>query len=421
MGAVRVLHKKERLSAVTRSCNSAPFSLAVVGTGIHGIHLASSVVEAGILPEREILLIDPHEEPLFLWNRRVRNCCMDYLRSPASHGLDPQFPALRRRMTDPSDWTEPYHRPSVSLFEKHSKERVHTFLRGTGRVTGIAVAVRRDGTEGSAFRIIVDRHGREEYFARAVILAPGMPPPMVPPFLQVFSVRHVHDPLFDPNTVRPDEKVLIAGGGIAALHLVLSLSSRGSNVTLWNRDPMTVHQFDSDPCFIGPRCASQVSSIKDPTERLQFIRANRRPGSVPADLYRRFTTGLRQHRYTMECVEAVEAHPKGGKILMTGHSHDCSTANQEPVCAIFDRVIIATGFRDEPPAQELVRRIARDLSAPVTPEGYPETERDLSWVPGLYLSGGLADLELGPPARNIIGAHLARRRILPALAAFLNR
>jgi hypothetical protein len=34
-------------------------------------------------------------------------------------------------------------------------------------------------------------------------------------------------------------------------------------------------------------------------------------------------------------------------------------------------------------------------------------DRTLAWAPGLHVSGALAELEVGPVARNIIGARLA--------------
>jgi hypothetical protein len=36
----------------------------------------------------------------------------------------------------------------------------------------------------------------------------------------------------------------------------------------------------------------------------------------------------------------------------------------------------------------------------------------LEWAPGLYVTGQLAELELGPTARNIGGARLAAERLV---------
>lgn len=44
--------------------------------------------------------------------------------------------------------------------------------------------------------------------------------------------------------------------------------------------------------------------------------------------------------------------------------------------------------------------------------GYPLVSRRLEWAPGLFVSGPLSELELGPSARNIAGARSAGERFL---------
>ncbi|XYI00028.1 hypothetical protein ACMHYB_09830 [Sorangium sp. So ce1128] len=44
--------------------------------------------------------------------------------------------------------------------------------------------------------------------------------------------------------------------------------------------------------------------------------------------------------------------------------------------------------------------------------GYPIVSARLEWGPGLFVSGPLAELELGPTARNIAGARAAAERLL---------
>jgi hypothetical protein len=85
--------------------------------------------------------------------------------------------------------------------------------------------------------------------------------------------------------------------------------------------------------------------------------------------------------------------------------------------AEYDRIILATGFAPGPPMADLIASVAAHANAPVAGDGYPIPAEDLSWLPKLYLTGALAELEIGPPARNIAGAHLAGRRIIPALKA----
>ena len=46
--------------------------------------------------------------------------------------------------------------------------------------------------------------------------------------------------------------------------------------------------------------------------------------------------------------------------------------------------------------------------------GLPSISSELEWLPQLFVSGGLADLELGPFARNIMGGREAAQRIKQA-------
>ena len=53
-------------------------------------------------------------------------------------------------------------------------------------------------------------------------------------------------------------------------------------------------------------------------------------------------------------------------------------------------------------------------SLPCARCGYPIVDPSLRWHPGVYVSGPLAELELGPVARNIAGARRAGDRIVAA-------
>ena len=61
--------------------------------------------------------------------------------------------------------------------------------------------------------------------------------------------------------------------------------------------------------------------------------------------------------------------------------------------------------------------LVRDHALPCAVCGYPLVDRHLRWHPRLHVSGPLAELELGPVARNIVGARRAAERILPSATA----
>lgn len=412
-------------SISTPARGTDPFSVVVVGAGVHGVHLALAVSRTYALDRKRIALVDPFHEPLTLWRRRVENCGMDYLRSNGSHTLAPSFYALRSEM-GPKDHTAPYHRPSVDLFQRQARRMIHEIQQHTvavhGTVTDITVPA-----EGSPERPRHALHrgyvvhcrctdGRErELHAAAVILAPGNGAPEVPPGYREPlppGIMHIHDPRMPhgalPQYRQPGDRVLIAGSGIAACHLALTLVNHGIHVEVWHRDPLEVHQFDSDPCFIGPRCAALFESIADPEIRHQLIDRSRRSGSIPEDLYTRFMAAVHHNRIVLHRREMKSwLHAPPGIVATPG--------NRE-----FDQIILSTGFSREPPAAPLVSALASRYAAPVSSRGFPVPSGDLQWLPGLFVTGALADLVHGPPARNIIGAHLSRRKILPAIRKYLD-
>ena len=53
--------------------------------------------------------------------------------------------------------------------------------------------------------------------------------------------------------------------------------------------------------------------------------------------------------------------------------------------------------------------------------GYPVPRPSLEWDEGLYVTGALAELELGPAAPNIVGAHNAAKRIVGTLGGAVRR
>ncbi|WQC56930.1 hypothetical protein U0485_06575 [Staphylococcus pseudintermedius] len=76
----------------------------------------------------------------------------------------------------------------------------------------------------------------------------------------------------------------------------------------------------------------------------------------------------------------------------------------------YDGIYLATGFVLDVMTQPLIQDILRLPEAQLV-AGYPKTTTQLEWVPRLYVSGMLADLALGPFARNIMGGRQAALRI----------
>jgi hypothetical protein len=227
-------------------------------------------------------------------------------------------------------------------------------------------------------------------------------------------------------------------------------------VTLLTRHPMRVHAFDSDPCWVTSLCLRAFHAEPDYARRRAIIQAARNRGSMPTDV----ALGLQQaalagalQRRLAEVTHAelmgdalapppvIERQSSGGSAFLppslagegrgggsaplpevvsppspyTGrgqgggvspirlHLSDHSTLDS-------DLVILATGFESARPGGAWLDNAIADYGLPCAPCGYPIVDQTLCWQRGLYVTGPLAELEIGPTARNIIGARLASER-----------
>lgn len=81
-----------------------------------------------------------------------------------------------------------------------------------------------------------------------------------------------------------------------------------------------------------------------------------------------------------------------------------------------DEILLATGFGKKLPGGKLIKDLVENFDLEVSDFcGFPIVDENLSWgSKGIYVAGALAELEIGPSARNIAGARLAAERILKA-------
>ena len=104
---------------------------------------------------------------------------------------------------------------------------------------------------------------------------------------------------------------------------------------------------------------------------------------------------------------------KNGKPCKTCMELSLSTGEKIQV----DEILLATGFGKKPPGgkiieEDLVQKAGLQVSEFC---GFPIVDENLCWHPRIFVAGALAELELGPSARNIAGARLAAERILQAV------
>jgi len=78
----------------------------------------------------------------------------------------------------------------------------------------------------------------------------------------------------------------------------------------------------------------------------------------------------------------------------------------------FDILVFATGFESSVPNKKLLNQISKDLSLKLTPCGVLVLKDSVKWANGLYTSGALAEMRIGPILINITGARSAAIEII---------
>jgi glycine/D-amino acid oxidase-like deaminating enzyme len=245
--------------------------------------------------------------------------------------------------------------------------------------------------------------------ARRVILAVGLgEQPSLPEWAAKAGGQSYLRHLFDADSpTRPGagHKIVIVGGGISAVQAALHYAGyHPGNVTLITRSPLRRFEFDSDPCWLGPRCLNDYGRLTDARQRRIAISTGRRPGTVPHEVASAFEMAIQEGRLSHRIANITSAR--------TEEVGRTALYENDSAVAIADAVICATGFDTKRPAATwLDNSIARE-PLPLSSCGYPIVGPDLAWADGLYVSGPLAELEIGPVSRNISGARLAGRRLL---------
>ncbi len=400
------------------------YDLLIIGGGLQGVFFAHAFHSRGLADADRIAIVDPNETLAAVWDARCSRVGMDMLRSPSSHNMDPDYRALRRFARRHGYSSEahlhyPYARPSLKLFN----DQLHRIIETDGlkhshlcaRV--VSIEARKGGFRAHTPNGAVD--------ASLVILATGSGGLQEPGFIKknggpterishLFSDTDAIDSVPVPaddmhaRAASMGERILILGGGISGWQAALRYARLGAaRVTVASPHPIRESIFDSDPCYIGPKCGNEYRSLSIP-ERIEKLKAVRYPGTVPPELAVEARNACTHGRVdTLEMVANGVKHESGGIRAVAGSG---------AVSDVYDRITAATGLTCELPYPQLVRSIADSLSLDVHASGHPVLSSDLSWTSGLFVTGRLGELEIGPQAGNIVGAHLAFRRIRDSVA-----
>ncbi|UII56137.1 FAD/NAD(P)-binding protein [Cytobacillus spongiae] len=384
------------------------FEWVIIGGGIHGCTIANYLIKSGKTTIDDLLIIDSHKEPMEKWKKLTSRIGMEYLRSPSVHHIDVNAFSLQnfRKLINHTEFYGQYKRPSLALFNEHCDSIITNVHLKDCWEQGRVIHVNKE--EGK-WKIETDK-GQSVLSNNLVISISVNEDLHIPKWVNDLgeeSASHIShifsEELTNLNDLTPP--ILVVGGGITAAHTVIKLCGLfPGKVTLLSRHRFRVHGFDSDPGWLGPKNMKFFSEIEDYKMRREEITNARHKGSIPNDIYQKLIRLEKQGalRLVFDEVEAANKHNHEISINLKGGSGDFA----------FKHIILATGFESKLPEKGWLKQLIQKENLACATCGYPIVNQGLEWCPHLYVSGPLAELEIGPTARNISGARKAAERIV---------
>mgnify|MGYP001419585101 CR=1 FL=1 len=380
----------------------------IIGGGIHGVHLATRLLGEGDVSPDALRIVDPGEKLLERWLECTKITGMRHLRSPSVHHLDiepwslKQYAGKKKRKRS-GLFVRPYSRPALPLFNAHCKSVVEHFS-----LENLHIRARAEDCSIDCDGVKIQLSTGHMVSAQNIVLALGSSDePHWPDWAPVDDLRvhHVFAPGFGgwPSN---KEAVALVGGGISAGQIALRLMKEQHEVHLISRHALRQHQFDSDPGWLGPKFMRGFVREQDLERRRAMITEARHKGSVPPDVRRALIRAIEKgqlHWYEDEVATVATETETLGIRLSSGVQIDAQ------------RLLLATGFSSRRPGGLLIDRLIASASLPCATCGYPIVDESLRWHPNIYVSGPLAELELGPTSRNIAGARRAADRLVATI------
>ncbi|WP_227935546.1 FAD/NAD(P)-binding protein [Alkalihalobacillus deserti] len=382
----------------------------IIGGGIQGCTLANYLLKSKRTTISNLAIVDPHPEPLYTWKRCTKTIEMPFLRSPSIHHLDidpfslEKFAKSENGKSD-AHFYGPYDRPSISLFNKHCDSLFHEIQLVNSWIQGRVDQLVRKKQQWH----IKLADGRQ-FDSKNVVLAMGI---SEHPFLPLWAndlrnegapINHIYDDKISTDVIKSTDNILVVGGGISAIHTALKLSKiHPGRTKLLTRHPFRIHQFDSDPGWLGPKHMNSFKKVTSLTKRRQIITNARYRGSIPKELKLQALHEERQGKLDIIIDEVSEAFYENNEIKLNLLTTSIST----------NRILLATGFHATPPGFNWLTSTIENEGLHCATCGYPiVSETSLEWGQNLYVIGALAELVIGPVSRNISGARRGAEKIV---------
>lgn len=374
----------------------------IVGAGPHALTMSRYLASRG----RTALVVD-EDGWCSRWNARMRRLDIEMLRSHHTQHPDPDHYALARFGGDPIEaWAGPWSTPTNELFVGFCRQLVaehrlddvlvrDRVLRIAPLAGGLRVSTRA-GRELIAERVVFATNpmvaARPSWAGRAATTAP--------------PGRILHSDDLDLRGMRLDgERVLVVGGGLTGANIAVGAVRRGAHATLAARRPLVLRVADAESNWHGPARLRPYFAERDPQRRLRMSRAARAATVTPAAAWE-----LRA-AVQAAAAELLEGH----EVRSIDWRDDGFDVAIDATTRRFDRIWLATGHRPQDLEGSLLADVARAHPATIV-DGLPLLDDACRW-PGtnLHVMGALAELQIGPLARNLAGARMAADRILSCI------
>ncbi|MED3690307.1 FAD/NAD(P)-binding protein [Peribacillus butanolivorans] len=384
----------------------------IIGGGIQGTTMAAYLLKSGKTTVDQLAIVDRNEEPLARWKHCTEVISMPYLRSPSVHHLDVN-PFSLQKYVGKADWNNnfygQYKRPSLQSFNEHCDHLTADLMIKQVWVQGKVISASQIE---KGWEIQLENGSKLE--GCKLVISIGIGEQLhLPDWAQQLkqehegSIFHIFDENI-PEMTQLQGPITIIGGGISSVHLALKLSKIYPNeVTLLKRHPFRIHDFDSDPGWLGPKNQRRFRAITSYQKRRETIIQARNKGSIPADLHKALMIQVKQGLLRVMDVEVISAVWKDGHISLLD--------KYEQLIQQTGTILLATGFKSSMPGKDWLLPVIQSYDLRCAECGYPIVSQSLQWGPGLYVTGALAELEMGPISRNISGARQAAERIVNSL------
>ncbi len=373
----------------------------MVGAGPHALTCCSYLLRRQPALRERLVVVDP-DGWLTRWNRQFDALDIDRLRSHAIDHPDPEPYALWESAQGPDTDMGPYTTPGVRLFADFCRTIIGRY--------GLDEVRRHDRVERIVYSgrgVWATLAGGDRLLAKRVVLATNTRVPRIPRWARHLATQappgHIlHTEELDLRGVRLDgERIMVVGGGLTAGQIALTALTRGATVTLVSRSRLRTQVFDVQGGWLTPAHLCGFYAEPSAHRRVELIEAARRGSMTPA----------------VFCT--LEQETGSGTVSVRG---DCEvrSASWDGSCWQVDldqhteqvhRIWLATGTAPRLDTESLLAQVIATQPTEVA-GGLPVLDSACRW-PGteIHLMGGSAALQLGPAARNLVGARMAAERI----------